>query len=134
VIARRTSSQNYTATAVLDRGGLRGNAQGGLASYRSEFEGIGLSIGRESLTIWQRNRGKQKILSRGRAPTSKLVHLRMRARGNTFRFQTSPNGKVWRTRGRTFRGPIYESARVALTAGGVRRGSAVFHSAALSGN
>ena len=53
----------------------------------------------------------------------------MRARGNTFRFQV--NG---RTVGRTFRGPIYESARMAITAGGVRRGSAVFRSAAVTEN
>ena len=41
---------------------------------------------------------------------------------------------VWRTVGRAFRGPVYESARFALTAGGVRRGSAVFRSASLSEN
>lgn len=134
VLARRTATANYTATAVLDRGGLRGAAQGGLGSYRSEFEGIGLAVGRERLTIWQRDRGKLKILARGKAPKSNVVHVRMRARGNTFRFQVSPEGMVWRTVGRTFRGPIYESARVVLTAGGVRRGSAVFSSASLSEN
>ncbi|HYI35840.1 MAG TPA: glycoside hydrolase family 43 protein [Thermoleophilaceae bacterium] len=129
VIARRTAGQNYTATAVLDKGGLRGKARGGIASYRSEFEGIGLSVGREEMTVWQRNRGKLRILARGRAPGGRSVTLRMRARGNTFRFQA--NG---RTVGRTFRGPIYESARMALTAGGVRRGSAVFRAASVSAN
>ena len=34
-----------------------------------------------------------------------MVHLRMRARGNIFRFQVSADGMVWRTVGRTFRGP-----------------------------
>ncbi len=58
----------------------------------------------------------------------------MRARGNSLPFQVSADGMVWRTVGRAFRGPVYESARFALTAGGVRRGSAVFRSASLSEN
>lgn len=126
VIARRTASANYSASAVLDRGGLRGRAQGGIASFRSEFEGIGLSVGRDGMTVWQRNRGKLRILARRNARGGGAVRLGVRARGNTFRFQV--NG---RTVGRTFRGPVYESARFALTAGGVRRGSAVFRSASL---
>ncbi len=127
VLARRTADENYSASAVLDRGSLRGKSQGGIASYRSEFEGIGLSVGREQATVWQRNRGKLKILARRKAPSARLVRVRMRARGNTFRFQVGG-----RTVGRTFRGPIYESARMAITAGGVRRGSAVFRSADVS--
>ena len=134
IIARRTATQNYTGSTVLDRGALRGTSQGGIAAYRSEFEGIGLSVGREQMTIWQRNRGKLKILARGKPPRSRVAHLRVRARANTFRFQVSAEGVVWRTVGRTFRGPIYESARIGLTAGGVRRGSAVFRSASLSEN
>ena len=134
VIARRVATARFTGSAVLDRGALRGNAQGGIAAYRSEFEGIGLSAGREQMTIWQRNRGKLKVLARAKAPDGRVVHLRMRARGNTFRFQVSLDGMVWRTVGRTFRGPIYESARMALTAGGVRRGSAIFRSASVSEN
>jgi hypothetical protein len=86
------------------------------------------------MTVWQRNRGKLKILARGKAPDAGAVHLRMRARGNVATFQVSADGMVWRTVGRAFRGPVYESARFALTAGGVRRGSAVFRSASLSEN
>jgi len=134
VIARRTASENYTGTAVLDRGALRGKAQGGIAAYRSEFESIGLSVGREQMTIWQRRRGKLKVLARRPAPTSRVVHLRVIARGNTFVFQTSGDGRRFRSVTRRLRGPIYESARFALTVGGVRRGSAVFSGAAVSGN
>ena len=134
LIGRRTATHDYTGTAVLDRGALRGRAQGGIAAFRNEFEGIGLSVGREQMTIWQRNRGKLRILARGKPPASRVTHLRVRARGNRFRFQVSPEGMVWRTVGRSFRGPIYESARMGLTAGGVRRASAVFRSAAVSEN
>ncbi len=134
VLARRISSENYTATALLDRSALRGKAQGGIAAFRSEYEGIGLSASRDRLTIWQRDRGKLKIRARRRAPRSRILQLRMRARGNTFRFQVSTNGKTWRTVARTLRGPIYESSRMALTAGGVKRGAALFRGAKLSEN
>ena len=135
VIARRTATANYTATAVVDRAGLKGAAQGGLASYRNEFEAIGVSVSRGQLTVWQRRFGKFKQLGKAKAPTSGLVQLRMIARGDDFRFQTSTNGKTWKGVGRrVYHGPIEESARVALTAGGVRGATARFTSAGLSAN
>ena len=103
------------------RRGLRGKARGGIASYRSEFEGIGLSVGRErdDRLAAQPRQAEDPGPGQGRR-TPRVVHLRMRARGNVARFQVSADGMVWRTVGRTFRGPVYESARFALTAGGVR--------------
>jgi len=135
VITRPTSTQNYTANAVVDRGALRGAAQGGLASYRNEFEAIGLSVSRGELTVWQRRFGKFRRLGKAKAPRSNLVHLRMVARGNTFRFQYSPEGMVFKNVGRkSYRGPIEESARMALTAGGQRYGVARFTSASVADN
>jgi xylan 1,4-beta-xylosidase len=135
VIARRTATAKYTATAVLDRAGLKGAAQGGLASYRNEFEAIGVSVSRGQMTVWQRRFGKFKQLGKATAPTAKLVQLRMIARGDNFRFQSSTNGKTWKAVGRrSYHGPIEESARVALTAGGARGATARFTSAGLSAN
>ena len=128
VIARRTATANYTAITVVDRDGLKGAAQGGLASYRNEFEAIGVSLSRDELTVWQRRFGKFKQLAKAKAPTTGLVQLRMIARGDNFRFQTSTNGKTWKAVGRPiYHGPIEESARVALTAGGVPRGHGPLH-------
>lgn len=133
VLARPTATQNYTAIAQVARGSLRGKAQGGVASYRNESEAIGVSTSRGELTVWQRRFGKFRVLGRGKAPKSRIVHLRMVARGNTFRFQSSPQGKVWRNVGRArYRGPIEESARMALTAGGQRYAIAGFTSASLA--
>lgn len=135
VLSRPTSTQNYTATARVDRASLRGKAQGGLASYRSEFEAIGVSTSRGELTVWQRRFGKFRVLGKAKAPTSKIVLLRMVARGNTFGFQSSGDGKVFKNVGRArYRGPIEESARMALTAGGQRYGLARFTSASLADN
>lgn len=134
VLARRTSTPNYTATALLDRKALRGAAQGGIASYRNEFEAIGVSVGRTQMTVWQRDRGKLKLLVTTKAPQANVVHLRMIGRGDSFRFQSSTDGVTWKTVGRTIRGPIEESARVALTSGGASRSVARFTSASLSEN
>jgi beta-xylosidase len=135
IIARRIGTANYTATAVVDRAGLKGAAQGGLASYRNEFEAIGVSLGRNSLTVWQRRFGKFRQLAKVKGPTAKLVQLRMIARGDDFRFQSSTNGKVWKAVGRrSYHGPIEESARPALTAGGARGATARFTSASVSAN
>ncbi len=135
VIARRTTTERYTATARVDRGSLRGKAQGGLAAYRNEFEAIGVSTSKTQLTVWQRRFGKYRVLGRAKAPTSKLVALRMVARGDNFVFQASGDGKTFKNVGRSrYHGPIDESARMALTAGGQRYGVARFTSAAVADN
>ncbi|MGI8845900.1 MAG: family 43 glycosylhydrolase, partial [Thermoleophilaceae bacterium] len=134
VLARRTSTPNYTATAVVDKRALRGAAQGGLASFRSESESIGVSLGRSELTVWQRDRNRFKLLAAAKAPRGNVVHLRMVARGDRFQFESSPNGTTWKKVGRRFRGPIEESARPALTSGGALRSVARFVSASVTEN
>lgn len=134
VLARRTSTANYTLTALLDKRALRGAAQGGVASYRNEFEAIGVSLGRTRLTVWERDHGKLRILATRKAPTGGVVHLRMVARGDSFRFEYSSKGITWHKVGRTFHGPIEESARAALTSGGAKKSVARFVSASLSQN
>ncbi len=85
--------QNYTGTAVLDRGALRGKAQGGIAAYRSEFEGIGLSVGpRADDHLAAQPRQAEDPGPAPSRPRSRVAHLRVRARGNTFRFQVSAEG------------------------------------------
>ena len=129
VLARQTSAETYIATVAVRRSALAGAAQGGLASYRSQFEAIGISVaGDRKLTIWQRRKGVYKVLRTGVAPAGAILRLRMTARGNNFRFAVSPTGRTWRTIGPQLHGPIEESARVALTAGGAAGASARFFS------
>jgi hypothetical protein len=131
VIARRVGTERYTATAVLDRAALVGRSQGGIASYRSGFEAIGVSAGRIRVVVWQQRKGRFKRLNSANVAGSAKLHLRMVARGNNFRFDVSPNGVSWRTIG-SRRGPIEESARFALTTGNARGATARFLSAALA--
>lgn len=129
VLARQLTGDDYIASVTVRRSALRGAAQGGIASYRSRFEAIGVAVGRDRrLTVWQRRKGVFRVLRTGVAPATGLPRLRITARGNTFRFAVSSNGRAWRSLGRQLRGPIDESARVALTAGGATGASARFRS------
>ncbi len=132
VLARRLGSVRYTATAVIDRRALRGDAAGGLSSYKNGNELIGVAADRRRVVVWQRNEGRGRVLARAATPASGKVHLRMVARGRRFFFDVSPDGVAWRRVGRTVRTPVTETARLALTAGGERRAKVRFVSAALA--
>jgi len=139
VLSRRVRTPRYVATAVIDRGALRGEALAGLAGYRSGFtaiggsgfEAIGAAVGRRRLIVWRRVRGRFKVVREIRAPSSRLVHLRLSHRGRRVRFQFSSDGKRWSRLSEELRSPIDESARLALTAGGRRRAVARFARAGL---
>jgi xylan 1,4-beta-xylosidase len=136
VVARRLGSHRYTATAVLRRGALRGEAIAGLAVIRGGpftvgGQAIGVAVGRDHVDTWQRSaRGYTQTRTRIRA-TTPLVHLRVTADGRRYRFAISTNGSSWVPIGRARRGPVEETARIALTAGGQRRAAATFTRATL---
>jgi hypothetical protein len=139
VLARRTGTVNYTATATIDGasfGGsqrLEGGTHAGIASYRSGFEAIGVAVGNRRAVVWQRRKGRYRERSVVLLPGTSVEHVRMVARGNRFLFQVSSDGVTWRGVGKGYlRGPIEESARFALTVGGERRTSARFISASLT--
>ncbi len=125
ILARQVTGDRYQSTIVVRTSALAGKAQGGIASYRSGYEAIGVAVARDgALTVWQRRRGRYKVLRRGKVSPRTPTWLRIAARGNTFRFSASPDGKRFTAVGGTLRGPIEEAARVALTAGG-RTGASV---------
>jgi len=131
LLARRVGTVRYTATVVIDRGTLRGHETGGLSSFKNDRELIAVSADRRRVVVWQRNKGRSRLLASAPAPASAQVHLRMVARGRLFTFEVSPDGIAWRRVGRTMRTPVTETARLALTAGGERRASVRFVSADL---
>ncbi len=133
VLFRRVGTERYTATAIVDGGSLGEGVRAGIASYRSSFEAIGIAVGRRDAVVWRRRKGRFRQLRSILLPGNEQEHLRMIARGNSFRFDVSPDGVTYRTVGRGFlRGPIEESARFGLTVGGVRRARARFISAGLA--
>ena len=137
VLDRRLGSHRYTATAVLRRTALRGDAIAGLAVIRGGpfsvgGQAIGVAVGSDRVDIWQRGRGGyERTRTRIRA-TAPLVHLRVVADGRRYRFAISTNGSSWVSLGRARRGPVEETARIALTVGGQRGASAHFTRATLA--
>jgi len=132
VLARRLGTVRYTATAVIDRRALRGDAAGGLSSYKNGNELIGVTVDRRRVVVWQRNKGRGRVLATGSTPGSEEVHLRMVARGRQFSFDVSPDGVSWKRVGATVRTPVTETTRLALTAGGERKARVRFLSAELA--
>ena len=132
VLARRLGTDSYTATAVLDRSSLDGDAAGGLSSYKNANELIGLAVNARRAVVWQRSKGRgTKLLFGAATPRGTQVHLRMLARGRRFTFHVSPDGVTWKRVGRPVRSPVTETARFVLTAGGERRARVRFLSAAV---
>ncbi len=132
VLARRLGSVNYTATTVIDRRALRGDAAGGLSSYKNANELIGVAADRRRVVVWQRDKGKERLLARAATPASGRVHLRMVARGRRFLFEVSPDGVMWKRVGRSVRTPVTETTRLTLTAGGDPRARVRFLGASLT--
>ncbi len=132
VIARRIGTAHYVATAVVARGALRGRTLAGLASYGGGLEAIGAAVGRRSLVLWQRRDGRDRRLVEAPAPRSSFVHLRLTARGRRVLFEVGPDGHAWRPLGHERVTPVEESARMALTAGGLRGAVARFAGASLT--
>ena len=126
------SSDRYVATAVVDRGALRGNALGGLASYQSGSVAIGVAVGTRRLIVWQRRRGRYRVLAQTSAPPTPLVHLQLTGHWRDMSFAFSTDGARWTPIGGKVQTPVEEAARFALTAGGAKRAVAQFTKAHLS--
>jgi len=131
VLSRRVTTGAYAAIAVVDTRTLRRRSSAGVSSFRSGSEAVGVAVERGRVLIWSIRKGRYRALRSQAAPRSRLVHLRMVARGRRFRFESSPDGRSWRRLGPALTAPVQESARVALTVGGERRARARFVSAEL---
>jgi hypothetical protein len=83
-----------------------------------------------TVTVWRRGRGGFKALQALADPGGAVTHLRIDADGRGYRFAVSSDGVTWTT-SRALRGPVEETARIALTAGGSPGASARFTRATL---
>jgi xylan 1,4-beta-xylosidase len=132
VLSRRMESDRYVASAVVDRDALRGRALGGLASYQNNAVAIGLAVGRRRLIVWQRRKGRYRVLAETYAPQTRLVHLRITGHWRDMSFAFGSDGNSWTPLGGQVLTPVEEAARFALTAGGARRAVAQFTRAQLT--
>jgi beta-xylosidase len=140
VLARPTTSGDYTATAVVDLRGMRGAELAGLSAYGDAENALGVSVDRGGgLILWRREKNAYTFAEARRGPAGQQrrplesIHLRMRAReGHLYRFSASANGSTWIDLGEEVDGaflpPWDRGVRVALVAGGARKAAGRFDS------
>lgn len=131
VLARPTTTGDYTATTIVEMSRLRGGAMAGLSAYGEMENALGLSVGDGKAVLWRREKNEQRTLETIAVPAGATLHLRMRAReGQRYRFAISPDGRDWKEVGDEVDGqylpPWDRGVRVALTAGGARGATARF--------
>jgi xylan 1,4-beta-xylosidase len=127
VLARQTVSGSYTAEAAVDLRALAPQARAGLSAFSWRDSAVGVAIGGGKVSVWRREGREQKVLASASAPASPSVRLRMKAaRGETYRFAFSTDGRAWTELGGEVGGSHVEGARVALTVGGPPGTSARF--------
>jgi beta-xylosidase len=132
VLSRRVGDSRYDATAVIDRGALRGPTTAGVSAWRNPNESISIAVGRGETTVWRRFAGRARALGTVPTPAAGAVHVRMVARGLRFAFDVSRDGTNWRRVAPASRLAFDDSMRLALIAGGRPGASARFISAALA--
>jgi xylan 1,4-beta-xylosidase len=119
VVARRTTSGDYVATALVDTRGMSGRARAGLAVYGWRDASNGIATGGGKISVWRREGKDERVVASADAPQSEVIYLLMTAEGGErYRFAFSANGRDWKELGGAVDGGYIESARVALTAGG----------------
>lgn len=140
VIARPTTSGDYTATAVVELRGMKGAELAGLSAYGDAENALGVSVDRGGgLILWRREKNSYTSDAARNGPASQQrrplerIHLRMTVRdGHLYRFAASANGRNWVELGGEVDGaslpPWDRGVRVALVAGGTRNAAARFDS------
>jgi beta-xylosidase len=123
VLAQPITSGNYIATTAVRADSLHPDVQAGLAAIGDRHNAIGISLSSNAITVWIRQRGKDKILAQAPAIKAGRVFLRMTAEdGDKLRFAFSANGEDWREIGTTLEGDFLtlwdRSVRIALFTGG----------------
>ena len=119
VIARRTTSGDYTATALIDMRGATASARAGLSAYGWRDAALGISTGGGKVYVWRREGREPRRVAVADVPATDSVYLRMKVEGGVrFHFSYSLNGSEWTDVGGALDGAYIEAARVALTAAG----------------
>ena len=119
VVARRTTSGDYTATALLNMRAMASDARAGLSAYGWRDGALGVAAGGGRVVVWRREGREEMIAAASRAPSSGALYLRMKAEGGErYRFAFSADGREWTDVGDWTDGAFIEGTRVALTAAG----------------
>ena len=122
VLARRTVSGTYTATARIDYAKLASEEFAGISAYSWRGGAVGISIGNGRIFSWRREGGNhQEIATVALPKDTKAILLRIEAEGGErFRFTFSADEKNWTNLGEPVAGSHVEGARIALVYNGAK--------------
>ncbi len=96
ILALKSASGEYQASAVLLRHQLEQNVTAGLCAFGDLDNALGLSLKGNQVQLWRKSRKKIEQLATQPAPAGAALHLRLSAReGHKFRFSMSADGKDW---------------------------------------
>jgi hypothetical protein len=123
VAARFPTAADYVAEAGIEAASLTGTASAGLGAYGNRANVAALTLSGRKLTLWLREKGQQQVIASFDAPESRLVHIRMTARGGSrFSFAFRGDDQSWKEAGANLSGddlPPWDLAtRIALIAAG----------------
>lgn len=120
VLAERTVSGNYTATARIDFANLKAEEFAGLSAYSWRTHAVGISVGNGRIFTWKRAGGRHQEIDDVDLPqNSSAILLRVEARdGEFYSFSFSADGKNWRQIGDRISERNVEGARIALVYNG----------------
>ncbi|HJQ31407.1 MAG TPA: family 43 glycosylhydrolase [Pyrinomonadaceae bacterium] len=119
VVARRTTTGDYTATALVDLRGMAKGARAGLSAYGWRDGAVGVAVGGGRVVVWRREGRAETRMADVQAPAADALYLRMTAEGGErYRFAFGTDGREWTDVGGWTDGSFIESAHVALTAAG----------------
>jgi xylan 1,4-beta-xylosidase len=119
VVARRTTTGDYTATARVDVRGMAQGARAGLSAYGWRDGAVGVAVGGGRVVVWRREGRAETRVAERDVPAADALYLRMTAEGGErYRFAFSADGRDWTELGGWTDGAFIEGTHVALTAAG----------------
>jgi xylan 1,4-beta-xylosidase len=128
VLSQPVTSDNYSATTLIDIRGMKQGALAGLSAFSGSEDALGIVTGDGKILVYLREGKKHQVLNTMAAPPqASLIYLRMTViAASRYRFAFSVDGREWRALGGEINGSYLEGAHLALTVGGTAGASASF--------
>lgn len=96
LLAQRTVSADYTATAAVDKNNLQQGVSAGLTAIGDQNNAIGLSVNNKEIVLWSVKDKERNIISTVEAPDESIIQLKLTTKdGDKMQFSWSTDGNQW---------------------------------------
>ena len=131
VMARSSTTGDYTATTEIDLQSLTNNAIAGIAAYGDDENAVGAGFHNNKIVVWRREKKQHQVVTTIDAPKAANLFLRMTARdGHLYKFAVSTDNRNFAEVGAEQNGfhlpPWDRGVRIAQTVGGAPSATARF--------